>query len=64
MKGNEKNVMLKTCLAANTSNMSVPAREASIYTGITSEKYFRDMGYIVSLMADSTTRWAEELNKM
>ena len=64
MKGMEENVMLKTCLVANTSNMPVAAREASIYTGITFAEYFRDMGYNVSLMADSTTRWAEALREM
>ena len=53
--------MQRTCLVANTSNMPVAAREASIYTGITLSEYFRDMGYHVSMMADSTTRWAEAL---
>ncbi len=48
-----------TCLVANTSNMPVAAREASIYTGITLAEYFRDMGYNVAMMADSTSRWAE-----
>ena len=49
---------------ANTSNMPVAAREASIYTGITLSEYFRDMGYDVALMADSTSRWAEALREI
>lgn len=49
---------------ANTSNMPVAAREASIYTGITLAEYFRDMGYNVSMMADSTSRWAEALREI
>lgn len=57
-------LMHKTVLIANTSNMPVAAREASIYTGITIAEYFRDMGYHVSLMADSTSRWAEALREM
>lgn len=57
-------LMDKTVLIANTSNMPVAAREASIYTGITIAEYFRDMGYNVSLMADSTSRWAEALREM
>lgn len=57
-------LMDKTVLIANTSNMPVAAREASIYTGITIAEYFRDMGYDVSLMADSTSRWAEALREM
>ncbi len=56
--------MQRTCLVANTSNMPVAAREASIYTGITLAEYFRDMGYNVSMMADSTTRWAEALREI
>jgi len=56
--------MQRTCLVANTSNMPVAAREASIYTGITLSEYFRDMGYDVSMMADSTTRWAEALREI
>ena len=56
--------MQRTCLVANTSNMPVAAREASIYTGITLAEYFRDMGYNVSMMADSTSRWAEALREM
>ena len=54
----------RTMLIANTSNMPVAAREASIYTGITIAEYFRDMGYSVALMADSTSRWAEALREM
>jgi V/A-type H+-transporting ATPase subunit A len=54
----------RTVLIANTSNMPVAAREASIYTGITLAEYFRDMGYDVALMADSTSRWAEALREM
>ena len=57
-------VMKRTCLVANTSNMPVAAREASIYTGITRAEYFRDMGKNVSLMADSTSRWAEALREI
>jgi V-type H+-transporting ATPase subunit A len=49
---------------ANTSNMPVAAREASIYTGITLAEYFRDMGYNVAMMADSTSRWAEALREI
>ena len=56
--------MLRTCLVANTSNMPVAAREASIYTGITLAEYFRDMGYHVSMMGDSTSRWAEALREI
>lgn len=63
-KGKEENIMQRTCLVANTSNMPVAAREASIYTGITLAEYFRDMGYNVSMMADSTTRWAEALREI
>ena len=51
-------------MVANTSNMPVAAREASIYTGITLAEYFRDMGYNVSMMADSTSRWAEALREI
>lgn len=57
-------VMLRTTLVANTSNMPVAAREASIYTGITLAEYYRDMGYNVSMMADSTSRWAEALREI
>merc|ERR1719320_130224 len=57
-------IMKRTCLVANTSNMPVAAREASIYTGITLSEYFRDMGYNVSMMADSTSRWAEALREI
>ena len=63
-KGKQENIMQRTCLVANTSNMPVAAREASIYTGITLAEYFRDMGYDVSMMADSTTRWAEALREI
>jgi len=56
--------MKRTTLVANTSNMPVAAREASIYTGITLSEYFRDMGYNVSMMADSTSRWAEALREI
>jgi V/A-type H+-transporting ATPase subunit A len=56
--------MKRTVLIANTSDMPVAAREASIYTGITIAEYFRDMGYSVALMADSTSRWAEALREM
>ncbi len=62
--GSEYDIMQRTCLVANTSNMPVAAREASIYTGITLAEYFRDMGYNVSLMADSTSRWAEALREI
>ena len=57
-------LMDRTVVIANTSNMPVAAREASIYTGITIAEYFRDMGYSVSMMADSTSRWAEALREM
>lgn len=57
-------LMQRTVLIANTSDMPVAAREASIYTGITIAEYFRDMGYYVALMADSTSRWAEALREM
>lgn len=59
-----KSLMERTVLIANTSDMPVAAREASIYTGITMAEYFRDMGYSVALMADSTSRWAEALREM
>lgn len=57
-------LMQRTVLIANTSNMPVAAREASIYTGITIAEYYRDMGYKVAIMADSTSRWAEALREM
>ncbi len=57
-------LMKRTVLIANTSNMPVAAREASVYTGITIAEYFRDMGYSVALMADSTSRWAEAMREM
>lgn len=59
-----ESLMKRTILIANTSNMPVSAREASIYTGITIAEYFRDMGYSVAIMADSTSRWAEALREM
>ena len=59
-----KPLMERTVLIANTSNMPVAAREASVYTGITIAEYFRDMGYDVSLMADSTSRWAEAMREI
>ena len=57
-------LMERTILIANTSNMPVAAREASIYTGITIAEYYRDQGYDVALMADSTSRWAEALREI
>ena len=62
--GKEVSIMQRTSLVANTSNMPVAAREASIYTGITLAEYFRDMGRNVSMMADSTSRWAEALREI
>ncbi|KXZ46920.1 hypothetical protein GPECTOR_39g414 [Gonium pectorale] len=62
--GREESIMKRTCLVANTSNMPVAAREASIYTGITLAEYFRDMGYHFSMMGDSTSRWAEALREI
>ena len=62
--GKTESIMKRTTLVANTSNMPVAAREASIYTGITMAEYFRDMGYNVSMMADSTSRWAEALREI
>ncbi len=59
-----ESIMKRTVLIANTSDMPVAAREASIYTGITIAEYFRDMGYSVALLADSTSRWAEALREM
>ncbi len=59
-----ESLMKRTVLIANTSNMPVAAREASIYTGITLAEYYRDMGYSVAIMADSTSRWAEALREM
>ena len=64
IKGKEYSIMQRTCLVANTSNMPVAAREASIYTGITLAEYFRDQGYNVAMMADSTSRWAEALREI
>lgn len=60
----KKSIMERTILIANTSNMPVTARESSIYTGITIAEYYRDMGYDVALMADSTSRWAEALREI
>lgn len=57
-------MMDRTVLIANTSNMPVAAREASIYTGLTLAEYYRDMGYHVAIMADSTSRWAEALREL
>merc|ERR1711975_147641 len=62
--GREEPIMQRTTLVANTSNMPVAAREASIYTGVTTAEYFRDMGYNVAMMADSTSRWAEALREI
>jgi V-type H+-transporting ATPase subunit A len=64
INGKEVGIMKRTCLVANTSNMPVAAREASIYTGITLAEYYRDMGYDVAMMADSTSRWAEALREI
>merc|ERR1719510_1749811 len=64
INGKDTPIMLRTCLVANTSNMPVAAREASIYTGVTTAEYFRDMGYNVAMMADSTSRWAEALREI
>lgn len=64
IKGKQYDIMQRTCLVANTSNMPVAAREASIYTGITLAEYFRDMGFNVAMMADSTSRWAEALREI
>lgn len=63
-EGQEQPIMKRTTLVANTSNMPVAAREASIYTGITLSEYFRDQGYDVAMMADSTSRWAEALREI
>ena len=64
VNGVKHNIMQRTILVANTSNMPVAAREASIYTGIALAEYIRDMGYNVSMMADSTSRWAEALREI
>jgi len=64
VNGVKESIMKRTCLVANTSNMPVAAREASIYTGITLSEYFRDMGLNVAMMADSTSRWAEALREI
>merc|ERR1719316_1108660 len=60
----DESIMSRTVVVANTSNMPVAAREASIYTGICLAEYFRDMGYNVAMMADSTSRWAEALREV
>mmetsp|Transcript_8376 Transcript_8376/g.23079 ORF Transcript_8376/g.23079 Transcript_8376/m.23079 type:complete len:603 (+) Transcript_8376:102-1910(+) len=62
--GKDEPIMQRTTLVANTSNMPVAAREASIYTGVTTAEFFRDMGYNVAMMADSTSRWAEALREI
>merc|ERR1712079_120141 len=62
--GVDEMIMQRTCLIANTSNMPVAAREASMYTGVTIAEYFRDQGYNVAMMADSTSRWAEALREI
>jgi V/A-type H+/Na+-transporting ATPase subunit A len=59
-----KSLMERTILIANTSNMPVSAREASVYTGVTLAEYYRDQGYHVAVMADSTSRWAEALREL
>ncbi|CAO0798037.1 ATP synthase alpha/beta family, nucleotide-binding domain-containing protein [Mucor lusitanicus] len=64
VEGRKESIMKRTTLVANTSNMPVAAREASIYTGITLSEYFRDMGMNVAMMADSTSRWAEALREI
>jgi len=64
VNGKNESIMQRTCLVANTSNMPVAAREASIYTGITLAEYFRDQGMNVAMMADSTSRWAEALREI
>eukprot|EP00758_Cryptobia_borreli_P002641 Tbor_TRINITY_DN3177_c1_g1::TRINITY_DN3177_c1_g1_i1::g.14694::m.14694/K02145/ATPeV1A, ATP6A; V-type H+-transporting ATPase subunit A len=64
VNGREESIMKRTCLVANTSNMPVAAREASIYTGITLAEYYRDMGKNIAMMADSTSRWAEALREI
>ena len=64
LNGVEHPIMDRTCLVANTSNMPVAAREASIYTGITLAEYYRDMGYNMTMLADSSSRWAEALREL
>jgi V/A-type H+-transporting ATPase subunit A len=61
---NGRPLIERTVMIANTSNMPVPAREVSIYTGVTLAEYYRDMGYSVAVMADSTSRWAEALREL
>merc|ERR1712169_58445 len=64
INGVQESIMQRTCLIANTSNMPVAAREASMYTGVTISEYFRDQGFHVAMMADSTSRWAEALREI
>lgn len=64
VNGKKEPIMKRTTLIANTSNMPVAAREASIYTGITVAEYFRDQGKDVAMMADSSSRWAEALREI
>jgi V-type H+-transporting ATPase subunit A len=64
INGRQESIMKRTTLVANTSNMPVAAREASIYTGITLSEYFRDQGKNATMMADSTSRWAEALREI
>lgn len=64
VNGINTSIMKRTTLVANTSNMPVAAREASIYTGITLAEYYRDMGLNVAMMADSTSRWAEAIREI
>ena len=64
INGRKEPIMKRTSLIANTSNMPVAAREASIYTGITVAEYFRDQGKNVAMMGDSTSRWAEALREI
>merc|ERR1711920_758496 len=64
IEGVDEMIMQRTCLIANTSNMPVAAREASMYTGVTIAEYFRDQGYHVAMTADSTSRWAEALREI
>merc|ERR1712050_41700 len=64
IEGKEEPIMQRTTLVANASNMPVAAREASVYTGVATAEFFRDMGYNVAMMADSTSRWAEALREI
>lgn len=63
-KGHYERVMQRTCLVSNTSNMPIAAKEVAFYTGMTLAEYYRDMGYNVSMIADSTSRWAEALREI